>query len=132
LAAAKSGSRQLIFISGESGIGKTALVEAFLNGLEETIELIGVGQCHPVGVGEPYGPVLEAIFDLAKGPAAAEVLRCLDAVAPGWLLQLPALVDVDHGSSLINRTLGATPERMLREVLTYSMRCPRRAMVRLF
>ncbi|MFL5536730.1 MAG: AAA family ATPase [Gemmatimonadales bacterium] len=117
LAAAESGSRQLILISGEPGIGKTALVEAFLSGLEEAVELVGVGQCHPVGAGEPYGPVLEAIFDLAKGPAAAVVLRCLDAVAPGWLLQLPALVDVDHGSSLINRTLGATPERMLREVL---------------
>jgi DNA-binding winged helix-turn-helix (wHTH) protein/tetratricopeptide (TPR) repeat protein len=117
LAAAESDSRQLILISGEPGIGKTALVEAFLNGLEEAVELVGVGQCHPVGAGEPYGPVLDAVFDLAKGPAATEVLRFLDAVAPGWLLQLPALVDVDHGSSLINRTLGATPERMLREVL---------------
>jgi len=79
--------------------------------------LLGVGQCHPVGAGEPYAPVLDAIFDLAKGPAAAEVLRCLDAVAPGWLLQLPALINVEHGSSLVNRTLGATPERMLREAL---------------
>jgi DNA-binding winged helix-turn-helix (wHTH) protein/tetratricopeptide (TPR) repeat protein len=117
LAAAESGTRQLMLISGEPGIGKTAMVEAFLAGLGGTIELVGVGQCHPVGAGEPYAPVLDAIFDLAKGPAAAEVLRCLDAVAPGWLLQLPALVDVDHESSLVNRTLGATPERMLREAL---------------
>jgi predicted ATPase len=106
-----------MLISGEPGIGKTAMVEAFLAGLGGTIELVGVGQCHPVGAGERYAPVLDAIFDLAKGSAAAEVLRCLDAVAPGWLLQLPALVDVDHGSSLVNRTLGATPERMLREAL---------------
>ncbi len=117
LAAAESGSRQLMLISGEPGIGKTAIVEAFLAGLDGTIELVGVGQCHPVGAGEPYAPVLEAIFDLAKGPAAADVLRCLDAVAPGWLLQLPALMNVDHGSSLVNRTLGSTPERMLREAL---------------
>jgi DNA-binding winged helix-turn-helix (wHTH) protein len=117
LAAAESGSRQLILISGEPGIGKTALVEAFLAGLDQSIELIGLGQCDPVGAGEPYAPALEAIFDLAKGPQAAEVLRCLDAVAPGWLLQLPALIDVDHGSSLVNRTLGSTPERMLREAL---------------
>ncbi|HEX5906314.1 MAG TPA: AAA family ATPase, partial [Propionibacteriaceae bacterium] len=117
LAAAESGTRQLMLISGEPGIGKTAMVEAFLAGLNGTIELVGVGQCHPVGAGEPYAPVLDAIFDLAKGPAAAEVLRCLNAVAPGWLLQLPALVDVDHESSLVNRTLGATPERMLREAL---------------
>jgi DNA-binding winged helix-turn-helix (wHTH) protein/tetratricopeptide (TPR) repeat protein len=117
LAAAESGSRQLMLISGEPGIGKTALVEAFLAELNGTIELVGAGQCHPVGVGEPYAPVLDAIFDLAKGPAAAEVLRFLDAVAPGWLLQLPALIDVDHESSLVNRTLGSTPERMLREAL---------------
>src|SRR5215207_1062582 len=32
LATAESGIRQLILISGEPGIGKTALVEAFLNG----------------------------------------------------------------------------------------------------
>ena len=117
LAAAESGSRQLMLISGEPGIGKTAIVEAFLAGLDGAMELVGVGQCHPVGAGEPYAPVLEAIFDLAKGSAATEVLRCLDAVAPGWLLQLPALIDVDHGSSLVNRTLGSTPERMLREAL---------------
>jgi DNA-binding winged helix-turn-helix (wHTH) protein/tetratricopeptide (TPR) repeat protein len=117
LAAAESGSRQLMLISGEPGIGKTAIVEAFLAGLDGSIELLGVGQCHPVGAGEPYAPVLDAIFDLAKGPAAVEALRCLDAVAPGWLLQLPALIDVDHGSSLVNRTLGSTPERMLREAL---------------
>jgi DNA-binding winged helix-turn-helix (wHTH) protein/tetratricopeptide (TPR) repeat protein len=117
LAAAESGRRQLMLISGEPGIGKTAIVERFLAGLDGTIELVGVGQCHSVGAGEPYAPVLEAIFDLAKGPAAAEALRCLDTVAPGWLLQLPALIDVDHGSSLVNRTLGSTPERMLREAL---------------
>jgi DNA-binding winged helix-turn-helix (wHTH) protein/tetratricopeptide (TPR) repeat protein len=117
LAAAESGSRQLMLISGEPGIGKTAIVEAFLAKLDGSIELIGSGQCHPIGTGEPYGPVLDAIFDLAKGPAAAEVLRCLDAVAPGWLLQLPALIDVDHESSLVNRTLGSTSERMLREAL---------------
>jgi DNA-binding winged helix-turn-helix (wHTH) protein/tetratricopeptide (TPR) repeat protein len=117
LEAAESGSRQLILISGEPGIGKTAIVDAFLAGLDGTVELVGSGQCHPVGTGEPYGPVLDAIFDLAKGPTGAEVQRCLDAVAPGWLLQLPALLDVDHRSSLVNRTLGATPERMLREAL---------------
>jgi DNA-binding winged helix-turn-helix (wHTH) protein/tetratricopeptide (TPR) repeat protein len=117
LAAAESGNRQLVLISGEPGIGKTAIVEAFLAGLDQTIELVGAGQCHPVGAGEPYAPVLDAVFDLAKGPAAAEALRCLDAVAPGWLLQLPALIDVDHGSSLVDRTLGSTPERMLREGL---------------
>ena len=119
LAAAESGSRQLMLISGEPGIGKTAIVEAFLSRLDGTIELLGVGQCNPVGAGEPYAPLLDAVFDLAKGSAAAEVLRCLDTLAPGWFLQLPALINVDHESSLVNRTLGSTPERMLREALGF-------------
>ena len=37
LAAAESGSRQLMLISGEPGIGKTAIVEAFLAGLDGTV-----------------------------------------------------------------------------------------------
>ena len=118
LAAAESGSRQAACGSaGSPGIGKTAPIEAFLRQLEGTVDLVGIGQCHPVGAGEPYAPVLEAIFDLAKGAAATDARRSLDAVAPGWLLQLPALIDVGHETSLVNRTLGSTLERMLREAL---------------
>jgi hypothetical protein len=132
LAAAESGGRQLMLISGEPGIGKTALVEAFLAGLDGRVELLGVGQCHPVSAGEPYAPVLEAIFDLAQGPAAAPALRCLDAMAPGWLLQLPALIDVDHGSSLVNRTLGRRANGCFERRLTCSTRWPRWVMARSF
>jgi DNA-binding winged helix-turn-helix (wHTH) protein/tetratricopeptide (TPR) repeat protein len=117
LAKAGSGVRQVVLVSGEPGIGKTTLVEAFLAGLPPGQGIVGLGQSHPVGVGEPYAPVLEALSDLAKGVAADAVRRRLDELAPGWLLQLPALVDAGHASSLATRTLGSTPERMLREAL---------------
>src|SRR5438309_391977 len=46
LATALTGVRQLLFITGEAGLGKTALVEAFLTALEEYGPLwIGRGQC---------------------------------------------------------------------------------------
>jgi hypothetical protein len=116
--AAESGVRQVVLVSGEPGIGKTALIDAFLAGLPPAAAgLVAVGQCHPVGAGEPYAPVLDALFELAKGPAARAVRRHLDELAPGWLLQLPALVDASHAASLATRTLGSTPERMLREAL---------------
>ncbi len=116
--AAESGVRQVVLVSGEPGNGKTALIDAFLAGLPPAAAgLVAVGQCHPVGAGEPYAPVLDALFELAKGPAARAVRRHLDELAPGWLLQLPALVDASHAASLATRTLGSTPERMLREAL---------------
>src|SRR5262249_34458669 len=63
LAAALTGVRQLLFITGEAGLGKTALVEAFLTSLEASEPLwIGRGQClDHYGAGEAYLPVLEAL-----------------------------------------------------------------------
>ena len=63
--------RQLVFVTGEPGIGKTALVEAFLAGigLMETLR-IGRGQCvEQYGAGEAYLPVLEALGRLGREPA---------------------------------------------------------------
>ena len=62
--------RQLVFVTGEPGIGKTALVEAFLSGigLMETLR-IGRGQCvEQYGAGEAYLPVLEALGRLGRDP----------------------------------------------------------------
>src|SRR5712692_11862180 len=54
------GERQVIFITGEPGIGKTALVEEFLQHVATTGGIwISRGQCiEHYGVGEPYLPVL--------------------------------------------------------------------------
>ena len=63
--------RQLVFVTGEPGIGKTALVEAFLAqiGLGEPLR-IGRGQCvEQYGAGEAYLPVLEALGRLGREAA---------------------------------------------------------------
>jgi DNA-binding winged helix-turn-helix (wHTH) protein len=62
-AKASLGARQIVFLSGEAGIGKTAILEAFLNeGASSDDTWIGRGQCvEHRGESEPYLPVLDAL-----------------------------------------------------------------------
>ena len=76
---AQAGRRRIAFISGEAGIGKTALVEAFaLDAAQHGNVLIGHGQCiEHYGAGEAYLPLLEAVGRLGRDAAApiATILR---------------------------------------------------------
>ncbi|MGH8569638.1 MAG: ATP-binding protein, partial [Gammaproteobacteria bacterium] len=111
--------RQVVFLAGEPGIGKTALVEAFLVRIAETDGLwIGRGQCiEHYGIGEAYLPLLEALTSLARGAeGAAALLSLLRRQAPTWLLQMRALIDEAEEEALQRRTYGATQERMAREL----------------
>src|SRR5262249_40381865 len=59
LRSALAGLRQVSFVTGEAGIGKTALVERFVRDAagEESL-WVGWGQCvEGYGAGEPYRPV---------------------------------------------------------------------------
>ena len=71
LASALGGRRQLVFVTGEAGIGKTTLVEAFLAGAARRSSLrILRGQCvEQYGAGEPWLPLLDALgrLDLTHG-----------------------------------------------------------------
>src|SRR5688572_13625594 len=63
VARAAQGQRQIVFVVGEPGIGKTSLVRAFLDELQGRGDLrLTWGQCiEPYGAGEPYLPLLEAM-----------------------------------------------------------------------
>ncbi len=70
-AQARKGERQVAFVTGEAGIGKTTLVDAFLRQVTSTGEAlcIGRGQCiEHYGTGEAYMPVLEALGDWLVNP----------------------------------------------------------------
>src|SRR5262245_57092394 len=94
LATALTGVRQLLFITGEAGLGKTTLVDAFFTALEAYGALwIGRGQClEHYGAGEAYLPVLEALGRVCRGPGGKEVVALLGQQAPTWLVQMPGLV----------------------------------------
>lgn len=99
-AQAKSGTRRIIFITGEPGIGKTTLTRAFTDALASNgLVHIGRGQCvEQYGAGEPYMPILEALTRLCREPGGDKLVEVLHRLAPAWLAQMPSLVSAEDGA----------------------------------
>ena len=119
---AKSGKRQLLFVTGEAGIGKTSLVRTYLDELSrkrgsDQIS-IGYGQCTDhLSEGEPYLPILEAIDRLARGTHGEQVQQILKYYAPTWFVQFPWMQD--SGQHYEKQLATITPGRMLREFCVF-------------
>ena len=90
LATASSGRRQIGFVTGEAGIGKTTLVDGALRDLARAPGArlrVAQGQCvEQYGGGEAYMPVVEALAGLCRGPEGPSVEATLRDHAPAWLL----------------------------------------------
>ncbi len=110
------GERQIVFVTGEPGIGKTALVDTFARSIASDRSIrVGRGQClEQYGTGEAYLPVLEAMGRLCR--EQGQVVDVLRAHAPMWLLQMPSLLSASDRELLSRAVFGATRERMLREM----------------
>jgi DNA-binding SARP family transcriptional activator/predicted ATPase len=118
LARAANGQGNVVCISGEPGIGKTTLVEAWLAERAGTGVSMWVarGRCSERMAGvEAYLPVLDALDELISardGPAAAAVVR---RVAPLWYSQLaPGARLADGGTT---QAPPPTQERLKREIV---------------
>ncbi|MCS6925964.1 MAG: AAA family ATPase [Candidatus Binatia bacterium] len=119
LTQAAQGRRQIVFVTGEPGIGKTALLDAFLNSLTAvpTRVWIGRGLCIEHSFpGEAYLPIFDALGQLCRGPEGHKVVRYLSQYAPTWLLHMPTLLEAAELDRLRSKTQGATHERMVREM----------------
>ncbi len=115
---ALQGTRQVGIITGEPGIGKTALVDTLVAQVAAGEDLlVGHGQCvESYGAGEPYLPVLEALGRLCRGPHGTRLVSVLRQHAPSWLVQMPALLPPAEWEAL-QRAVGSTAQRrMLREL----------------
>ena len=111
-----AGERQIVFVTGEAGIGKTALADTFARylGFDRNIR-VGRGQClEQYGTGEAYLPILEAIGRLCRDDK--QVVEVLRAHAPMWLLQMPSSLGANEREALSREVVGASRERMLREI----------------
>ena len=115
---ALGGARQVVFISGEAGIGKTSVVEAFLDRVGVADKLLVIrGQCvEQYGAGEAYLPVLDALGRVYRLHESEFLFEVLLRYAPTWLAQLPWLLSDATLEAVQRRILGATQERMLREM----------------
>jgi DNA-binding winged helix-turn-helix (wHTH) protein/tetratricopeptide (TPR) repeat protein len=119
LSKAVGGQRQIVFITGEPGIGKTTLVDEFQRQAAANVRSIRIarGQCvEGYGGKEPYYPMLEALGGMCRTSAGESLVQTLAEQAPTWLVQFPALVKSEHRDMLQREILGATRERMLREI----------------
>jgi DNA-binding winged helix-turn-helix (wHTH) protein/predicted ATPase len=114
---ARSGWRQVVFLTGEPGIGKSALANCFLEQLRaEQPVRIAHGQClDQHGAGEPYLPLIEAVTRLAGQQGGPAVKTIFSAEAPSWAPQMPSLWTRDERKTLEARGQ-ATRERMMREM----------------
>jgi predicted ATPase len=81
--------RRMVFVTGEAGIGKTAIVDAFCRQLDSPIRAsVARGQCvQGVGGVEEYYPVAEALNHLCAGKEGQRAYRILARRAPEWLAQ---------------------------------------------
>jgi DNA-binding winged helix-turn-helix (wHTH) protein/predicted ATPase len=115
---ARHGTRQLCLISGEPGVGKSALLANVLAGLREQ-DRVAVAWANCVeqyGSGEPYQPLLDALMRLCRGPGGEATIAALERYAPMWLAQLPGLLAPREAAALQQRLVGAVRDRMLREL----------------
>lgn len=114
------GSGHLVFITGEPGIGKTALADEFLRRArsQHSSLILGRGRCvEQYGTGEAYLPFLDALGALLASPGRERITTTLRTHAPTWCLQFPAAFGSSAAWDQLQReTIGATKERMLREM----------------
>lgn len=117
----RAGRSVIVGVTGEPGIGKSTLLEAFMAELQQVAErpaLVRVRCSENLAGSEAYLPVLEALEEL-RSRAGSSFDALLRSVAPTWRAQLVA--SDDSGAA------AASPDRMKRELRAFLAEASRRA-----
>ena len=115
---ALQGDRQLVFVTGEAGVGKTSIVNLFQEQVRASGYItLGHGQCvEQYSEGEGYLPFLEALGRLCREAGGPQLIALLRRYAPTWLVQLSGVLEEPDFTTLRARVQGSTQQRMLREL----------------
>jgi predicted ATPase len=136
-ASCERGGGLLVCITGEPGLGKTTLVEDFLNAraAQGAACFIARGRCSERLAGsEAYLPVFEALDSLLHGEARDLVIRLMKEKAPTWYVQIapvPASADPAFTAVLSDAKV-ASQERLKRELASFFQELSRRRPVVIF
>lgn len=120
---AEGGARQAAFLSGEPGIGKSTLVDRFVDELTElhargNASAFRLARAHCVeqhGPVESYGAALELLEQIIHAHDPEKARDFLQKFAPTWLSQIAWLLPSDAMRSLQRSLVGSGAERMQRE-----------------
>jgi len=110
------GNRRLIFLNGAKGIGKTTLLENFLEKISHPELATLHARCVQLAVAvEPFMPLLEALELRCREPQGKPLIDCLHQVAPTWLYQMLNMLEPEEIAALQPKVLRLNTGRMLRE-----------------
>jgi eukaryotic-like serine/threonine-protein kinase len=117
-AAAAGGAGNVVFVTGDRGVGKSSLVGAFLRRVRALATPVTVvaGRCAETqGPGEAFLPFLDAAGRLLTSRAHDYASELLRTYAPTACVQMPEGLLPDPDGMLHRQTTGATKERLIRE-----------------
>jgi serine/threonine protein kinase/tetratricopeptide (TPR) repeat protein len=130
--AATTRSGLLVCVTGEPGIGKTTLVEDFINepqaggrsrssgsnNSSSRVSIVARGRCSERLAGtEAYLPFLEVLDSLLRGEAGEQAARIMRHVAPSWYIHVAPASDNDSSDARLRSDIKTTSqERMKREL----------------
>jgi predicted ATPase len=122
-ASAVAGRGLLVCVTGEPGLGKTTLVEGFLEDLllrGHSFHLARGCCSERLAGSEAYLPVMEALESLLRGPGGSALAETLKRLAPSWYGQvIPRAADESSFTPRTAEAPTATQERLKRELIAF-------------
>ena len=119
LAAAVAGAGSVVFVTGDRGVGKSALVGEFLrrvrSGPAAAHDRVRDGASRRTGPAEAFLPFVDAVGRLLTSRGRELASALLRTYAPTICVQMPPGVLPDPDGALRRQTAGATKERLIRE-----------------
>lgn len=123
LATVRTGQGRVVCVAGEPGIGKTTLLDDFLEQVtaEENTLISGRGSCSERLAGtEAYLPILELLESLTRNDGGEFIARTLRLLAPTWFVRVVSLSTEDSSAErVLADARTASQERMKREMIAF-------------